>query len=371
MAQGLKTVFLDPGMNRNIQCAPASITDAQVPFAEATHSHDRVAARTADANRIVIAPPPAKEPMARYYSHALSAEDKHALVVGEENLNLQKWTYDRVLPFHDSRLALIHPGPEGQKDMIEKLMDERQKSEIALEETKKKGPVRTLLLRTLSFGNVARPSNANLKQVYQPYRNVRHSTAPGTPGAVSSPSVQTSPQTSPPISPRVSLMPEFSISTPALIFSGPSAEKCEAGDDAQVTAVPERTEDNVTHLGVQPIPRRPQSHPPHALISGANRVSAYIGSPLNPRLIPYRAPSHQARPNVTFDEFLVPHASGKGETYRGLENAKDYTPQSGAGSLHVKERKGLLKKMSLPIMRRTTGDSKWSLKTKTSQDCLR
>jgi hypothetical protein len=30
----------------------------------------------------------------------------------------------------------------------------------------------------------------------------------------------------------------------------------------------------------------------------------------------------EARPDVTFDSFLEPHASGKGEAYRGAENAK-------------------------------------------------
>lgn len=369
LAEGLKTVLLDTGMNHHIHCLPESSTDTQVPNSEVAHDHaayyhavdQDATARTADANPIAITAPAKKKPMARYYSQALSAEDQHALAVGEQNHNLREWKPDDVLRFHDSRLELIHPGPEGQKEMIEKLMNEREKSEKVLASIKKRGRVSLFSFGTQTVGNAFGPSNANLRQAYQPTRNVRHSSAPATPfaGSPTSPptSSQTSPQASPTISPQVSLSNEFWASTPALILTPPSGkiEYASEEEDAQAAQLPDRTEDYFAQPIAQPIARRPQTHQQHIRSSSANRVSAYICSPLNPQATPYRTPSHRPRPDVTFDSFLVPHASGKGEAFRGAENAVGYQAADGAGPPSGKGRKRLVKRVSkvasLPNMR--------------------
>jgi hypothetical protein len=45
----------------------------------------------------------------------------------------------------------------------------------------------------------------------------------------------------------------------------------------------------------------------------------------------------EVRPDVTFDSFLEPHASGKGEAYRGAENAKkDDQPGDEEGRIKLK-----------------------------------
>jgi hypothetical protein len=61
--------------------------------------------------------------------------------------------------------------------------------------------------------------------------------------------------------------------------------------------------------------------------SPSSGSSSRVRSSLGPR-----DPVHQANPHATFDAFLVPHKSGKGEVYRGADNAKKtkYTNGSGA-----------------------------------------
>lgn len=91
------------------------------------------------------------------------------------------------------------------------------------------------------------------------------------------------------------------------------------------------------------------------------------------RMLPVRQPSsplitelrlHQHRPDVTFDSFLAPHASGKGEAFRGADNAKK-DKQSGDGApddavpreLDISRRwsKHISRVPSMPTLR-----SKWS-----------
>lgn len=61
-------------------------------------------------------PKPAMRP--RYYSQALSEEDKHALAVGEENHNLKKWSTADALQFWKSRLEFVRSNVKGSASYI-------------------------------------------------------------------------------------------------------------------------------------------------------------------------------------------------------------------------------------------------------------
>jgi len=52
-------------------------------------------------------PVPQMKPKARYYSKALTDEDKKALAAGEENHNLRKWTKEDLVRYHESRVELL------------------------------------------------------------------------------------------------------------------------------------------------------------------------------------------------------------------------------------------------------------------------
>jgi hypothetical protein len=344
LAKGLETVSFSTGTNETTHSLPESNPYEQLPPAGSPRDQavdENAAARATGKAPIMKAAPPKKKKMARYYSHALSEEDKHALAVGEMNHNLREWKLEDVQRFHDSRLDLIHPGPEGQKAMIEKLMDDREKSEKVLANVKKRGHVSHSLFRRQTGGNAVGASNVNLRQAYESPRIVRHSSAPVTPAAGS------------PISPQASLSRGFGASTPTLVFTPPcgDSEGASQEENAQAAQVPDRTDDYF----VQPIARRSQS--PHSRSSSSNRVSTYISSPLNPQAAPYRPPNHRPRPDVTFDSFLAPHMSGKGEAFRGAENAAGYNSADGATTLEAKKsRKRLVKRVtriaSLPDIRK-------------------
>lgn len=68
------------------------------------------------------------------------------------------------------------------------------------------------------------------------------------------------------------------------------------------------------------------------------RSSSFTPSPLGKE-----NEGHKATPDVTFDQFLVRHKSGKGEAFRGADNAMN--EENG------KKKRMSLKRLSLPILK--------------------
>ena len=63
----------------------------------------------------------------RYYSSALSADDKAALAIGELNHNLSEWTGDGLVQYHVSRIELV-PYSNERREIIAEIIDEKRGS---------------------------------------------------------------------------------------------------------------------------------------------------------------------------------------------------------------------------------------------------
>lgn len=255
---------------------------------------------------------------ARYYSYALSSEDKHALAVGELNHNLKEWSLEDLILFHECRIDLIHPGLENQEEWIELRTKEKEKSAQYVSDTRKKqrlvrrlsGPALTTLTSTSHFSH----STINHSQASQSEQQLRVTSAP----------VSTAPHQASPIS------SVFGTTSRQSRFFSP------ADLNAHMYASSASVSDNISH---------PQ---PQKLELKQSRGSSGIwrsrqASPLSP---PSEARAYEARPGVTFDSFLAPHISGKGEAFRGSKNAmQGDTPGDDAkDSIELKEMDGPYKK---------------------------
>ncbi|KAF2036216.1 hypothetical protein EK21DRAFT_52619 [Setomelanomma holmii] len=213
---------------------------------------------------------------ARYYSVALTKSDQDALVRGEENHNLKAWTPKDVVLHHESRKELIPQIGMYKLHKIDTMADieqDMQQSQAAL--SKK---VRAPKL----------PASQSMHDL-RSFSGLR----------------TTFPPASPNLSPRSRLHRKFSFED----TSSPSRS-------AHVRAA--SSGDEFTRSG------RPQRPRPSSPSSGS---SSRVRSPLVPQGF-----DHQANPSATFDAFLVPHKSGKGEVYRGTENAKKAKGSKGSGA---------------------------------------
>jgi hypothetical protein len=289
----------------------------------------------------------------RYYATALSTEDKDALATGELNHNLKEWTPEDLLRFHDSRLNLIHPGPEDQKAMVEQLMDEREKSEKFISELKKK----KLVSHFLPFFDSA----SSVSQPMRPYRGntskLSVSVVPLTDDEQACQQGAHMRSSSAPVSPAFRST-DSSLSRPPI----PSQLKSQTS----VSGLPSRDPHQVPFVEADMHPSvrswfgrsssdleltRPQSEHDNRRPNGL-RHSSYVTNELTPLGVPSGAPMHQARPAVTFDAFLAPHVLGKGEAFRGAPNALAETSEDSGSSSKSKTCRRLSKMPSMPLLRR-------------------
>ncbi|KAF2789847.1 hypothetical protein K505DRAFT_197816, partial [Melanomma pulvis-pyrius CBS 109.77] len=215
----------------------------------------------------------------RYYSGALSKEDKQALAVGEKNHNLKTWTGTDLVRFQESRLELVPRSIDNRDAVIEELNKEKERAEQYLLREDKQ------VSRFLGFPRMkstpARPAST---------RPIIHNpqSAPSTPELRVS-SAPNSPQqsTSPPV------------------FTTEFRERVAPARNASAG-------DYFSHSPGR-FPGRPLSQ--HT--SRQHSLSTIrVQSPLAKEFV------FQPSPDVTFDTFLEPHVSGKGEAYRGAGNAK-------------------------------------------------
>ncbi|KAF1852006.1 uncharacterized protein K460DRAFT_269899 [Cucurbitaria berberidis CBS 394.84] len=243
---------------------------------------------------------------ARYYSHALSDEDKQALIVGEKNHNLKEWTPKDLVNHHESRSALLPHGME-KPDKTHAPADidqDTQQSQRSLSKLADKEN---------------EPTYTETQQSSQSLHDLRSSSMP------------------PPQLPPISLTPLLFPDHPPLELRAVHTRASSSGDYFSRT------------------PGAPSSHPSSGRNSG---TSSRVRSPLSKEFQPF-----QHNPQTTFDAFLAPHKLGKGEAYRDSDNAKKpKTPKnSPVGSPKTSLRR-LSKMPSMPSLR------KWSPQPDTSAE---
>lgn len=272
----------------------------------------------------------AKKP--RYYSHALTEKDKRALATGETNHNLKQWTGEDLIRFHESRLDLIHPGLENREELIKMRLEEKERGEQYVKYVLRKEKQVCLhsglpfMKSTTSKVCLPLPSPSNnpyqASQFSQSAQHLRVSSAPATPAFAPSPLSQ------------VSLASR--LSAPSTLSVAPSATSCES-----LAPTPTETNGSTTDYFSRPLARSTEQQHSRSWIGP--RTSTYVSSPLSP--LPTEARNYRPRRDVTFDSFLVPHNSGKGEAYRGGKNAKegDVSGEKDGDSVELKELRGVKK----------------------------
>ncbi|KAH7090720.1 hypothetical protein FB567DRAFT_520515 [Paraphoma chrysanthemicola] len=237
---------------------------------------------------------PAKR--ARYYSTALTDADKDALARGEENHYLKVWTPKDVVMHHESRKALVPHSFISKLDKIDafaQIENDVQQSQAAVKKKVRKSKLPLLRLTNEDGRNDRMTYQA---QASQSMFDLRSSSAPAPQLLPSSPVLPHIP----------ALSRKFSFEkSPGFTRTG-HVRAASSGDHPRRTTRPQRLQ--------------PSSSPSSG---SSSRERSPLGS---------QDPVHQANPNTTFDAFLVPHKSGKGEVYRGADNAKRTKHTKGSGA---------------------------------------
>jgi hypothetical protein len=258
--------------------------------------------------------PPKPPKKGRYYSQALSEEDKQALAYGEQNHNLKAYTTQDMAMHHESRKALV---PHGSG------VDQLRKMEaLASIEKDKQDSQRKLSKKVRRF---AVPALLRFKS-----KEVNGSINNDTHNAQASRSMYDLRSPPTPASPQLSRTFSFDMTPPTLARSA-HVRATSSGDYFS---------------------RRPVSQSAISTASPSSGTSPRVRSPLVPS-----ASQHRHNPNTTFDSFLVPHKSGKGEAFRGASNAKKVKGTDDARSssqdrseLPTKEKSSLRRFSKMPSM---------------------
>ena len=202
----------------------------------------------------------------RYYAHNLTDEDHHALAVGELNHNLREWSASDLVNYHADRIELV-PASDEREERIEVIIREKYKSERLL--------LKAARQSRLSF--VGSPL-VRLEVVQEDDHEDKTYKA-----QVRSESTQ-------------SMVDLRAVSTPSLPLSPMSPSSQVSG---------ELFPSPITQASAGRRPGFQQAYRFSRLSSSFSVDTEYV-----------------ARPDVTFDSFLAPHVSGKGETHKDSDNAK-------------------------------------------------
>jgi hypothetical protein len=268
---------------------------------------------------------PIRKPLSRYYAEALSAEDKQALAQGEKNHNLREWSGEDLVTHHDARKGLVpHVMPKVEKShALAGIEYDKQHSQRALSKMPEK--VRHIFRRprsSLTIDNAKddEDARAHSGQYSQSTYDLRSSETSHTP------SFQEDAE------PHPHRHPHARAASNGDYFSQSSGRRTSAYNTRRIS--------------------------PLASTSGpaSSNSSTRIGSPLSQEV------RFRANPETTFDSFLAPHKSGKGEVFHDSENAmKVKTPKashspSPSPNLMAKARR-LTKMPSMPLLRRRSSGS--------------
>ncbi|KAI8934963.1 hypothetical protein NX059_008629 [Plenodomus lindquistii] len=268
---------------------------------------------------------PAKK--GRHYSHALSSEDKQALVVGEKNHNLQSWSAQDLVDHHESRKELI-PRTMNKVDKTETLASIEYDKQSAQRNALKVAPK----VRGWSrLSNISIPTLANIDESaeYNPARPLSYRQATQSMvdiRASSAPALHCQSMLSP-------HQPEV---------AGPGLKRYSNANNRAAS-----TSGKFAHSPAL----LPVTPPPSSPIATSSRSSSHGHSPLD------QPSAFQVNPKATFDAFLAPHKSGKGEVHRESPNAQKLSPD---GSPISSRRKRLGNKTS-SLFSRKRGGSKLSI----------
>jgi hypothetical protein len=213
----------------------------------------------------------------RYYSQALSHDDRHTLSHGVVNHNLKEWTPKDMVLHHESRKGLVpHGHGISNLDKLDALVSIQQEKELSQEALDKVCDLPKVPHKYLKIEEGHKERLAHALQASQSMHDLRFTSA--------SPKQMT----------RTFSFDESPKNTHVRAAS--------SGDYFARQARPARA------------PRRRLREPSPAASDASGRVC----SPLTKSF-----PQHNHNPEVTFDAFLAPHTSGKGEAFRGAINAKN------------------------------------------------
>jgi hypothetical protein len=248
---------------------------------------------------------------ARYYPSALSEQDKEALVHGELNHNLKEYTPKDVVMHHESRKALVPQGHGVNKlhnmEALANIERQKQHSQQALNKKVR--------------GSVILPSFRLTNESGKDDRITYHQQATQSMCDLRSPSAPPAPQhpsNAPPSPPPPTLSRKFSFDT----ASPPAFQSSHV-----------RAASNGDYFSRHT--RIPHTQLPSPPSSGS---SSRVRSPLVQEV-----PRHRHNPSATFDSFLVPHKSGKGEVFRDSPSAKKDKGSADAGTSALEHGQSSLK----------------------------
>lgn len=235
--------------------------------------------------------PPPKAGNARYYGHALSQGDHDALIRGEHNHNLRAYTPRDVVMHHESRKELVPQGTAGtdklrEMEALAKLEQEQQHSQQVLERNK---------VRRASNLPAFRLTDEHGRDTRMTYR-AYHAQVSQSMYELNAARTQAASKRLTIVPPGVSRQFSFQATPPAM--SRLSHIRAASGDD---------------YFSSRPVAHQQPSSPP-----SPGPSAPHVRSPLAPPL----PPTYLHNPSATFDSFLVPHKSGKGEAFRGTSAAK-------------------------------------------------
>ena len=242
----------------------------------------------------------------RYYSHALSDQDKEALAMGVKNDNLKEWASTDLLQYQDSRIELV-PYCENRIEILTAIAQEKRCSEHFLLQIKNTRQFLQQLFKgkifhTTQDTKVRPPSGLPPVQPYPVHIGTYATYTDGQAQqhALSRPDVTQS---------MIDLrLPNPGTNTPPTRPSNLAERPASFG----------RAE--------EPLSRKPRVRPAsngdyftgrHGRHSSTQSRNSSLSTESSSRL---RSPlAHEYKADVTFDAFLAPHKSGKGETFRDKE----------------------------------------------------
>jgi hypothetical protein len=231
----------------------------------------------------------------RYYSHALSAQDREALTHGELNHNLKAYTPKDVVLHHESRKELVPTGTGGMQKIakMEAIADIEQAKKDSQQVLTQKARDTSLLPwfrlldasgadNRLTYASQATRSMYDLRSSHLSALQLRASALP----------------------PLLEKARKFSFDASPPAPSRPLHARAASDYFSQPY-----------HYQSPPSPLCPPSHAP-----------SRARSPLVPEAV-----RHTVDPSATFGSFLVPHKDGKGEVLLGSRDAKkEKMPKKGS-----------------------------------------
>ena len=226
--------------------------------------------------------PPVKK--GRYYGQALSQDDRQTLSHGVVNHNLKKWTPKDMVLHHESRKGLVpHGHGISNLDKLDALVSIQQEKELCQEALDKVCDLPGVTQNRTKTANGHKENLTHAPQVSQSMHDLRSASASAPPESAS---------------PK-HLTRTFSFDESP---KNTHVRAASSGDYFARQARPTRAL------------RRRLREPSPATSDASSRVR----SPLTKEV-----PQHTHNPEVTFDAFLAPHTSGKGEAFLGAINAKN------------------------------------------------